>query len=578
MHQAQGPRNPCFSGRSVENAWHSLYPHHGVIIIRWSLFASLVVKTEFDYIIVGAGSAGCVLANRLSASGKHSVLVIEAGGSDKRFWIQTPIGYGKTFYDESVNWKYQTESDPGINHRSSYWPRGKVVGGSSSINAMVYIRGQHADFDDWRDLGNPGWGWQDVLPYFRKSETFADGGDEYRGDSGPLYVNNVSRHYHPLCQTFFEAAQQHGFKHNPDFNGADQEGVGYYQITTRDGRRMSAARAYLHPALRRNNCSLVTDALVTRLRFAGRRANGVDYLQGGRPQNVTARREVILSAGAINSPQLLQLSGIGDATLLKQHGIEVVHDLPGVGRNLQDHLDYCIYYRSRVPTLNNRLRPWWGKLLAGAQYLLFRNGLLSLSVNQAGGFVRSHPSRPRPNMQMYFAAMTYTKAPPGERPLMQPDPYPGFLNSIGLTRPQSRGELGINSADPRDPVSIRPNYLSVEEDVTQMLEGARLLRQLASMPALKSIIEHEITPGESVQSDDEFIADIRQRADTVYHPSCTCMMGPDPKTAVVDNQCRVYGVDGLRVVDTSIFPTVTSGNTNGPTIMVAEKAADLIGG
>jgi len=534
------------------------------------------VQDEYDYIIIGAGSAGCVLADRLSASGKHRVLVLEAGGSDRRFWIQTPIGYGKAFYDEKVNWKYITEPDAGINNRRSYWPRGKVIGGSSSINAMVYIRGQQQDYEDWRELGNPGWGWQDVLPYFRKSETFSDGGDEYRGDSGPLYVNNVSSQYHPLCHRFFEAARQNGIDYNPDFNSGDQEGVGFYQITTRDGRRMSAARAYLHPALKRSNCEVITQAQVTRILFADRIANGVEYICNRQTQQVKANREVIVSAGAINSPQLLQLSGIGDAELLQRFGIEPLHQLPGVGRNLQDHLDYSIYYRSRVPTLNDKLRPWTGKMLAGMQYLLLRNGLLSLSINQAGGFVRSHPSRPRPNMQMYFAAMTYTRAPPGERPLLQPDPFPGFLNSIGLTRPSSRGHLQIDSPEPTAPVKIYPNYLSSGDDITQMLEGARLLRQLASMPALAELIESETRPGHAVQSDEQFIEDIRARADTVFHPSCTCMMGPDPATAVVDAKCRVYGVDRLRVVDASTFPTVISGNINAPTIMVAEKAADMI--
>jgi choline dehydrogenase len=305
-------------------------------------------------------------------------------------------------------------------------------------------------------------------------------------------------------------------------------------------------------------------------------AREVEFIHKGQTRKIRANREIILSAGAINSPQLLQLSGIGSGELLQGLGIETQVDLPGVGRNLQDHVDYCIYYRSKVPTLNNRLRPWWGKLRAGLQYLLLRNGLLSLSVNQAGGFVRSHPSRPRPNMQMYFAAITYTRAPAGERPLLQPDPFPGFLNSIGLTRPSSRGHLQIASADPLAPVKIHPNYLSSETDITQMLEGARLLRQLASTPALSEIIDSETRPGTAVQTDDEFIQDIRNRADTVFHPSCTCMMGPDQRTAVVDARCRVYGVGSLRVVDTSIFPTVTSGNTNGPTIMAAEKAADMI--
>ena len=370
------------------------------------------MKLEFDYIIVGAGSAGCVLANRLSANGKHSVLVLEAGGSDKKFWIQTPIGYGKTFYDPSVNWMYMTEPDPGINNQRSYWPRGKVIGGSSSINAMVYIRGQADDYNDWRDLGNSGWGWDDVLPYFKKSETNSDGGNEYRGDSGPLYVNNVSRDYHPLCNTFFEAGKQSGFAYNPDFNGASQEGVGYYQITSKGGKRMSAARAYLHPASRRPNCHVESKAHITRILFDSKTATGVEYKQHGKTKIAEARLEVIISAGSINSPQLLQLSGIGPETLLKANGIPVIHDCPAVGANMQEHLGCSHFYKSRVPTLNNQLHPWWGKLFAGMRYLLTRRGILSLSVNQAGGFVKSNPQRLRPNLQLYFAAIT---TPPHHR-------------------------------------------------------------------------------------------------------------------------------------------------------------------
>jgi len=534
------------------------------------------VELEFDYVIIGAGSAGCVLANRLSAGGKDTVLVLEAGGSDKRFWIQTPIGYGKTFYDPSVNWMYNTEKDPGINNRQSYWPRGKVLGGSSSINAMVYIRGQAADYDDWRDLGNDGWGWDEVLPYFIKSETYSNGGNQYRGAEGPLHVSNVSSQHHPLCQRFFTAAKECGFEFNPDFNGETQEGVGYYQITTRNGQRMSTARAYLHPALKRDNCHVITQAHVTRILFDNTSATGVEFLQGGQRRRVRARREIIVSAGSINSPQVLQLSGIGDAGILKNLGIDPLVELPGVGRNLQDHLDCCYYYRSRLPTLNNQLAPWWGRMLAGMQYLLFRNGMLSLSINQAGGFIRSHPSRPRPNIQTYFNPMSYTTAPPGQRPLMRPDPYAGFVNSIGQIRPLSRGHLQIDSADPLAPVKIYPNYLSEEEDVTQMLEGVRLLRKLASCPSLAEIIEEEITPGAEAQNDADLIADIRERSSTVFHPTSTCMMGPDRGNAVVDSQCRVYGTQRLRVVDASVFPSVISGNTNAPVIMVAEKAADLI--
>ena len=534
------------------------------------------MKQQFDYIIVGAGSAGCVLANRLSENGKYSILVLEAGGSDNRFWIQTPIGYGKTFYNPEVNWMYSTEPDPGINHQRSYWPRGKVLGGSSSINAMVYIRGQAEDYDDWRDLGNDGWGWKDVLPYFRKSETNSDGASKYRGDSGPLYVNNVSDQYHPLCRNFVEAARQVGFNYNPDFNGESQEGVGYYQINTKDGKRMSAARAYLHPASRRRNCQIETHTQVTRILFENKQACGVEFIQKGKIRQASARREVIVSSGAINSPQILQLSGIGSETLLNQHNIPVIHSSEAVGKNMQEHLACTHYYRSRVPTLNNQLSPWWGKALAGLQYLLTHRGVLSLSVNQAGGFVKSSPDRPRPNLQLYFAAITYTTAPAGKRPLMAPDPYPGLLNCIGQLRPKSRGFVEITSADPFRAPRIMPNYLSEEEDVIEMLEGVRLLRKMAKTPAFEKIIEKEMTPGPDVESDEEIINDIRQRSTTVFHPTSTCMMGPDPKTAVVDRHCCVYGVDRLRVVDASIFPTVISGNTNAPTIMVAEKMADEI--
>ena len=534
------------------------------------------MSAQFDYIIIGAGSAGCVLANRLTENGKYSVLLLEAGGSDKQFWIQTPLGYGKTFYDPSVNWMYMTEAVPGIKHQHSYWPRGKVLGGSSSINAMVYIRGQQADFDDWQALGNPGWGWSDVLPYFKKSETNSDGGNAYRGDRGPIYVNNVSAEYHPLCHTFIEAAKQNGFDYNPDFNGADQEGVGFYQINTRNGKRMSTARAYLDPARHRPNCHIETRSQVMRILFDNYCAIGVEYHQRGKTYRANANREIILSAGAINSPQIMQLSGIGPQSLLSDYSIPIIHHAPAVGNNLQDHLAYTHYYRATVPTLNSQLSPWWGKLLAGLQYLLTRRGILSLSVNQAGGFIKSNPARPRPNLQLYFTAMTYSTESPGKRRLMSPDPYPGLLNSISQLRPKSRGRLQINSADPFKAPTIMPDYFSAEEDILEMLEGARLLRQMAQTMPLSRVIKHELTPGLAIDSDEALIDDLRQRSSTVFHPTSTCMMGADADKAVVNADCEVYGVRQLRIVDASIFPTLTSGNTNAPTIMVAEKAADLI--
>jgi len=531
---------------------------------------------EFDFVIVGAGSAGCVLADRLSENGKYTVCLLEAGGSDKKLWIWMPIGYGKAFYDRSINWMYETEADPGLKNRKGYWPRGKVLGGSSSINAMVYIRGQHADFDDWEAMGNPGWGWSDVLPYFRKSECNDAGEDEFRGGSGPLHVATMKRDLHPLCENYLQACEQAGFFRNPDFNGKDQEGVGYYQNTARDGFRMSTARAFLARARKRRNVHVETNALATRILLDGPKATGVEYQKAAEKRQVMARREVIISTGAVNSPQLLMLSGIGSPESLAKHGIDTVIARPGVGRNLQDHLGHDYLYRSKVPTLNSQLRPLWGKALYGLQYVLTRRGPLSLGVNQAGGFVKSSPDRPRPNMQLYFSPVSYTKAPPGKRPLMSPDPFPGFLFGMQPTRPTSRGHIELKSADPLAAPVIHPNSLSTNHDLTEMIEGCRLLRKIAASPAFQEVIDEEIRPGPAVQSDEEMLEDVRARCSTVFHPVSTCRMGADEKSDVVDSRLRVYGTTGLRVVDASIFPNVTSGNTNAPTIMVAEKGADMI--
>jgi choline dehydrogenase len=532
--------------------------------------------TEYDFIIVGAGSAGCVLANRLSADGRFSVLLLEAGGSDLNFWIWMPIGYGKTFYKPSVNWMYHTEPESALNGRVSYWPRGKVLGGSSSINAMVYIRGQARDFDEWKAMGNPGWGWEDVLPYFRKSETNDRGGDAFRGDSGPVHIATMDRDLHPLCHDFIAAGKELQFSHNPDFNGAGQEGVGTYQNTAKGGMRMSTARAYLRPARHRANLRIETHALAERVLFEGRRAVGLRYRKNGQVVEARARHEVIVSAGAVNSPQLLQLSGIGPGALLAAKGVEVVNALDGVGRNLQDHLGLDYLYRSRVPTLNNQLYPWYGKLWHGLRYVLTRRGPLSLGVNQAGGFVRSRPGLEHPNMQLFFSPVSYTKAPPGKRPLMNPDPFPGFLLGLQPTRPTSRGHLEIRSADPSEAPAIHPNYLATDIDIQEMLEGARLMRRFAEAPSLARLIEAELLPGPHVRSEDDLIADIRNRAGTVFHPVSTCRMGPDASRDVVDARLRVHGMGGLRVVDASIFPTLTSGNTNAPAIMVGEKGAEMI--
>ncbi len=532
--------------------------------------------TQYDFIIVGAGSAGCVLANRLSASGKFKVLLLEAGGSDLNFWIWMPIGYGKTFYKPSVNWMYETEPNPELNNRVSYWPRGKVMGGSSSINAMVYVRGQPQDFDQWRDMGNPGWGWSDVLPYFKKSECNDRGADDFRGGSGPVHVATLDKFLHPLCQTFITAGEQVQIPHNPDFNAGSQEGIGTYQNTAKDGLRMSTARAYIGPASRRKNLRVEKNALATRILFEDGRAVGVAYRQRGQDKRALASCEVIVSSGAINSPHLLQLSGIGPAALLKSKGIDVVCDSSGVGQNLQDHLGLDFLYRSRVPTLNDQLHSWRGKLWQGLRYVLTRGGPLSLGVNQGGGFVRSRPGLSRPNMQLFFSPVSYTKAPPGKRPLMNPDPFSGFLLGMQPMHPTSRGHLVIKSADPSVPPEIHPNYLSTDLDKQEMIEGSKLLRKLAAAPAFADVIESEIAPGVDVQSDEAFLEDIRQRVGTVFHPIGTCHMGPDARSAVVDAELRVHGVGGLRVIDASVFPTLTSGNTNAPAIMVGEKGADMI--
>lgn len=534
------------------------------------------MPAEYDYIIVGAGSAGCVLANRLTENGRHRVLLLEAGGDDRSFWIDMPIGYGKTFYDRRFNWMYSTEADPGTGGRAAYWPRGRVLGGSSSINAMVYIRGQAEDFDEWAAEGNPGWGWRDVLPYFIKSECHDWGGSEHHGDAGPLHVADVGRDLHPLCERFIAGGREAGFAHNRDFNGATQEGVGTYHITTHGGRRMSASRAFLRPAMKRGNLTVLTRAHATRVTFEGRCAQGVEYVRGNSGHHATARREVIVAGGAVNSPQLLMLSGIGPGQTLQSLGIAAVQDNPAVGRHLQDHLGMDYIYRSRQPTLNNELGPWWGKLWAGLRYVLWRRGPLSLSVNQGGGFVRTRDDCERPNMQLYFSPVSYLRLPPGKRAMMRPDPYAGFLLGVSPTRPTSRGYLTLRSADPFAPPMIHPAYLSTDEDLETMLEGVHLLRALAGTKSLAQVVEEELVPGSAVQGRDALTDDIRKRCSSIFHPIGTCRMGPDPTQAVVSPELKVHGVEGLRVIDASIFPTLTSGNTNAPAIMVGEKGADLV--
>ncbi|TIN11800.1 GMC family oxidoreductase N-terminal domain-containing protein [Mesorhizobium sp.] len=530
----------------------------------------------YDFIIVGSGSAGSVVAERLSASGRFSVLVLEAGGSDRRFYVQMPLGYGKTFFDPAVNWNYKTEPDPGLAGNIDHWPRGRLLGGSSSINAMVWIRGAREDFDAWAAAGNPGWGFDDLLPVFKALEDNQAGADQWRGVGGPLHITDCSTAVHPLTKRYLAAANQAGLPFNPDFNGASQEGAGIYQITTKNGRRMSAARAFLRPAMKRKNVRVEMNALATRILFEGKRAVGIEYLQNGETKTARAGREIILSGGSINSPQLLQLSGVGPSALLGTLGIAVVHANENVGANLQDHVGINYTFKGRLPTLNQILRPWWGKLMVGMQYMLMRSGPLSLSMNNAGGFFRTDPATARPNMQLYFQAFSTVIPKSGERPILTPDPWPGFSIGLSNCRPSSRGEIMIRSANPRDYPKIVANAFSTEADVAEMLAAVKFIRKIAAMPAMAEIIEEEVLPGPSITSDADIIQDFRKRSGTVYHPVSTCRMGPDATAAVVDPRLRVHGLAGLRVIDASIFPDNITGNTNAAAIMTGWKGAELV--
>jgi len=533
---------------------------------------------DYDYIVIGAGTAGCVLANRLTASGTERLLLLEAGGSDRSPWIQVPIGYGRTFNDPRFNWMYQAEPDPTLGNRSQFWPRGKVLGGSSSINAMVYVRGQPGDFDDWAAAGNPGWSFQELLPYFRKLEDHPFGEPGFHGRGGPVAVSDVSASVHPLCHSFLRACDNLGIARTRDFNGAQSEGSGLWEVTIKHGVRVSASSAYLVPVRHRANLEIRLRAQATRVLFAGKRATGVELVESGTKHVVKARREVILCAGAINSPQLLELSGVGDSQLLRRFGIPVIADSPAVGQGLQDHLAVNYYYRSRVRTLNNELAPFLGKVRAALRYALMgRTGPLAMSVNQAGAFLRSRAGLTRPNMHIYFNPASYSTTTLGStRRLMNPDPYPGFLVSFNTCRPVSRGSIHIRSLDPLKSPAIQPNALSAPEDVRDVLEGSRLVRRIVAAEPLAAVIEAEREPGSTVTTEEQILADFRARCGSVFHACGTCAMGSDSRSSALDSRLRVRGVTALRVVDAAAFPNVTSGNTNAPVLMLAEKAADLI--
>ncbi|WP_417448790.1 choline dehydrogenase [Kordiimonas sp.] len=527
------------------------------------------MQREFDFIIIGAGSAGCVLANRLTASGRYSVLLLEAGGSDRSIFIQMPTALSIPMNTQKYAWQFHTEPEPGLDGRQMHCPRGKVLGGSSSINGMVYVRGHASDFDGWADLGADDWDYAHCLPYFKKAEHWAFGGDAYRGDAGPLATNNGNNMQNPLYRAFIDAGKQAGYLETGDYNGFQQDGFGPMHMTVKGGVRWSACNAYLRPAMSRPNLTVLTGVRVESLTMEGKRVTGALYNRSGKREKVVAKREVILSAGPIGSPHILQLSGIGPADTLRDAGISVKHELPGVGENLQDHIEFYFQFTCKQPiTLNGKL-DWFNKGLIGAQWLLSKKGLGATNHFESCGFIRSSAGVPYPDMQYHFlpAAIRYD----GKSPFSGH----GFQVHVGHNKPKSRGHIKAHCDDPRKPPAIRFNYLSHEDDVAGFRACVRHTREIINQPAFDPFRGEEIQPGATVKTDPEIDAFVRSSVESAYHPSCSCKMGSDAM-AVVDPETRVHGLSGLRVVDSSIFPSITNGNLNAPTIMVAERAADII--
>jgi choline dehydrogenase len=527
------------------------------------------MRDEFDYIVIGAGSAGCVLAARLSEDPAVSVLLLEAGPRDSSLWIHLPIGYGKTMWSDTLNWRFYTEPDPGMNGRRIYWPRGKTLGGSSSINGLIYIRGQREDYDHWAALGNRGWAWDSVLPYFIKSEANQRGASEFHGGNGPLKVSDIGAR-DPLIDAFIAGAEQIGVPRTEDFNGEEQEGAGYFQLNTWKGWRCSTAKAYLDPARGRANLRIETDAFASGVVMEGRRAAGVRWRQAGEMRSARARAEVLLSAGSIQSPQLLQLSGIGPQDLLGRHGIPVVQHLPGVGENLQDHLQIRATFESTRPTTNDQLNSWLGQARLGWQWLAHRSGPLAVGINQGGCFMRALPEEAAtPDIQFHVATLSADMA--GGKV----HPYSGFTMSTCQLRPESRGHVRIRSTDPFEPPEMFANYLATDLDRRTTVAGVKAARAIAATAAMQPFVKREVKPGPAAANDEALLAFCRDNGATIFHPTGTCKMGNDPM-AVLDERLRVRGVERLRVVDCSAMPTLVSGNTNAPAVMLAEKAADMI--
>lgn len=529
---------------------------------------------QYDYIIIGAGSAGCVLANRLSNDQRNRVLLLEAGGADTSPFIHIPVGFAKTLTDRRINWLYNTETDPGTNNRIHVWPRGKVLGGSSAINGMLYVRGQKEDYDGWRQMGNLGWGWDEVLPYFKKSEDQARGEGPYHGIGGPIHVSDITEH-HPISDAIIEAGVQAGLPFNDDVNDGDQEGISYYQLTIKNGRRVSAATAFLKPVLSRKNLTLEINALTQKVIFENRRAVGVQYEQHGEQLEARAGKCVIVSGGAINSPQILQLSGVGPGELLRTHDIPVIHNLPGVGENLHDHLICGVRYRVTQPITINEISHGIPLVKEAIKWALTRKGLLSLGPAHIQAYVKTRPELATPDVQFVILPATMDGEKYIKKGEMVLEKQPGMTLGALQMRPESRGSIRIKSPDFRQPPAIQPNYLSDPLDQQTLVEGIKWGRKIAEQPALDPYRGKELSPGPALKTDDQLLAYAREASATIYHPVGSCKMGSEPM-AVVDHELNVHGIDHLRVVDASIMPKISSGNTNAPTVMIAEKAADLI--